>query len=438
MTGPFRGHGIDIHGNIRHCPLSTDPYVQLLLSQLDDPELYRGTPESSRARQQRLLRPFLEFFLRHDRDGFYRGLFLRKGILVESSAGAVLREGLVLEDLAKLRIHSDDLRGKGQKRRVIRDIYPDTPPQGSQVHLSSGTTGVAGGPVQILRSPLTILLMRRVNGGLITWSLGRSSTGGLCMLQMAPEMTDSVTFASFAADVLHELDSEIVFGNSLRPAGNDENIWRRLEPDMHTMRSFFASKVEPKLLVTGSAGLFATVANPSVVRRLAIKLVLGVPPVELGEGGVLMTGGGLKRVPAQYSSMRELVSAIAHTVTCTHGGRKARAPIIDFLGLTESASVFVNQAADPLDETAWIKYPHPLTFVSLLDSPGNLSPVSPEEFGKPRLLFFMNFTCLDYLEAIVSGDFVTRVRTPSFYQHGFLYERRADASEGFQAREGCG
>ena len=119
------------------------------------------------------------------------------------------------------------------------------------MHLSSGTTGVAGGPVQILRSPLTILLMRRVNGGLITWSLGRSSTGGLCMLQMAPEMTDSVTFASFAADVLHELDSEIVFGNSLRPAGNDENIWRRLEPDMHTMRSFFASKVEPKLLVTG-------------------------------------------------------------------------------------------------------------------------------------------------------------------------------------------
>ena len=207
---------------------------------------------------------------------------------------------------------------------------------------------------------------------------------------------------------------------------------------MRAMRNFFASREAPKILVTGSAGLFATVANPNLMRQAAIKLFLGLPPIDLGEGGVLMTGGGLKRVPARYKNMREMVCSIAHAVTSTARGRKVRAPLMDYLGLTESASVFVNRAADPFEEMAWIKYPHPLTFVTTLESPENLSPLPTDDFEKPHLFFYVNLACLDYLEAVVSGDFVRRVRTPDQHQHGFVYERRADASEGFNAREGCG
>jgi hypothetical protein len=438
MEGPFAGHGIRLSGSLEDEPLAADPYVRLLLQHLRDDSLFRSISENTRARQQSLLRPFLDFFLRHDRDSYYCSLFKRKGLLDESSPRLSVRKDVVLEDLVRLRIHSDDLRGNGQTRRLIREIDPNSPPKGTQVHRSSGTTENATGPVTILRSPLTIRLMRLVNGGLIKWSLGRTSTGGVCMLQLAPEMTDFVTFASFAADVMQELGSRIIFGNSLRESSDEQNVWRRLKPDMRAMRSFFACREAPKILVTGSAGLFATVANPDMMKRAAIKLFLGLPPIDLGEGGVLMTGGGLKRVPSRYKSMREMVCSVAHTVTSTVGGRKVRAPFMDYLGLTESASVFVNKAADPFEETAWIKYPHPLSFVTTLESPKKLSPSSSDDFEKPGLFFFVNLACLDYLEAVISGDFVRRVRTPDQPQHGFIYERRADISEGFEAREGCG
>jgi len=149
-----------------------------------------------------------------------------------------------------------------------------------------------------------------------------------------------------------------------------------------------------------------------------------------------MTGGGLKRVPASYTTMREMVCSVADSVSSTTAEKKRRAPLMDYLGLTESSSVFVNKAADPFTDTAWIKYAHPLTFVTTLESPENLSPVPVDD--KPRLLFYVNFACLDYLEAVISGDFVKRVRTPSEHQQGFVYDRRASASEGFEAREGCG
>mgnify|MGYP004100014875 CR=1 FL=1 len=55
---------------------------------------------------------------------------------------------------------------------------------------------------------------------------------------------------------------------------------------------------------------------------------------------------------------------------------------------------------------------------------------------------------LDYLEAIVPGDFVlaterrdsiqTYMGDRNISQQGFIYSRRAEANEGFKIREGCG
>jgi len=437
MNGPFDGHGIAL-GRMEDEELYGDPYVQLLLRHLKDPDLFRGTPEETRARQEELLVPFLDFFLRHDKDGYYESLFRRKGLLDESGPQPKVRSDVVLEDLVQLRIHSDDLRGDGQQKRLIREIDPHHPPAGSMVFRSSGTTGNTAGPVTILRSPMALHIERLVNGEHIEWSFGRPIKSGCCMLQMAPEMTDFMAYASLMADLMRLRGCEIIFGNRLREDPNEPNVWRRLEPDRAAMMQFFTSNSRSKYLVTGSAGLFATVANPDPKARLAIKLSMGVPPIELGEDGFLMTAGGLKRVPTQYTTMREFMAAMADHIVVNRDGQKLRAPLLDAFGLTESLAIFINRAGDPLDDQTWIKYPHPLTYVALLESPQSLTPVPNDEFGKSRLLFYVNFTCVDYLEAVVPGDFVIRVRTPSCYHHGLIYDRRASTSEGFQIREGCG
>jgi hypothetical protein len=74
----------------------------------------------------------------------------------------------------------------------------------------------------------------------------------------------------------------------------------------------------------------------------------------------------------------------------------------------------------------------------MLDSPQLLDLGPDDEFGRERLLFYVNFACVDYLEAIVPGDVVVRQPTPDLHQHGFVYARRAAADEGFKIREGCG
>ena len=55
---------------------------------------------------------------------------------------------------------------------------------------------------------------------------------------------------------------------------------------------------------------------------------------------------------------------------------------------------------------------------------------------------------LDYVEAIIPGDFVkatkdmdtikTALGDRNIAQNGFVYSRRAEQSEGFKIREGCG
>jgi hypothetical protein len=81
-------------------------------------------------------------------------------------------------------------------------------------------------------------------------------------------------------------------------------------------------------------------------------------------------------------------------------------------------------------------------------APG-LGPSPPvRELEAERLLLYVNFMNLDYLEAVVPGDFVypgpdeqtteTALGRLPVTNRGFIYSRRAGADEGFQIREGCG
>ena len=124
------------------------------------------------------------------------------------------------------------------------------------------------------------------------------------------------------------------------------------------------------------------------------------------------------------------------------------APVIDMLGLTESINVFIGVPTDPFSSNPWVKYPHPLTYVALLNSPNDLTPVENPVPGKEYLLFYVNLMTLDYVEAIIPGDFVlasekensieTALGKRNISQAGFIYSRRAEQNEGFKIREGCG
>jgi len=126
----------------------------------------------------------------------------------------------------------------------------------------------------------------------------------------------------------------------------------------------------------------------------------------------------------QYATLSELVAAAAPVI---RAGDRA-APIIDVLGLTESVTVFgPTDRADP-----WLKRPHPLCYVGYFESPRKLALVAAPRATDEHLLFYVNFLCVDYLEAIVPGDLVTA------RDGGFVYARRAGEAEGFAIREGCG
>ena len=85
---------------------------------------------------------------------------------------------------------------------------------------------------------------------------------------------------------------------------------------------------------------------------------------------------------------------------------------------------------------------------ALLYSPNDLTPVKNPKAGKEYLLFYVNFATLDYIEAIIPGDFVLPANDTStiktimgernISQRGFIYSRRAEVDEGFKIREGCG
>jgi hypothetical protein len=143
-----------------------------------------------------------------------------------------------------------------------------------------------------------------------------------------------------------------------------------------------------------------------------------------------------------------VVAEVADSVKAGWTKEAGPAPVIDMLGLTESLSVFIGTPMDPHSREPWVKYPHPLTYTALLDSPTRLEPAESWDDEAERLLFYVNFMNLDYLEAVVPGDFVypgpaeetteTAVGRLAVPQRGFVYSRRAGVHEGFQIREGCG
>ena len=408
--------------------LAADPYVRLVRQHLLDPKLFTEGPEGALRRQRELLLPFLEFFLRHDNDGFYHALYRRKALLDD---GGGVRGDVALEDLAVLRIHSDDLRGNGQRRRLIRGVAAEAR---CKVFTSSGTSGHAEGPVTIARSPLTLHFMHHAMGRQFEWGAGHTFDGSYALMQATPQMRQTVGLPNVVSDAFETCGAEVVLGARLREDAGDVPVWRRIEPDIEEMRRFFSSSAEGRIALIPPPALAQLISDEELVRRISPQ---GEAYLDMGEGGVLMCGGGLKKLMG-YETLRDLMIAAQRVFRARRDGQLVPAPILDVLGLVESASGFPARAGDPREDATWVKCPHPLTWVGTFESAQRLELAPVDEFGEPRLLFYVSFMCVDYLEAVVSGDVVVRQHTPELPQHGFVYVRRAAEEEGFKIREGCG
>jgi hypothetical protein len=313
---------------------------------------------------------------------------------------------------------------------------------------SSGTTVGTVGPVDVFRSNITLSLSRLTNGNLIDWSVGKKIDTGECLFHMAPEMTDFLAFAAIGSDFLRYRGLNVSFGAKVKAGPKDTTIWQRIGPDIGQMRKFFKDKSDIKYFIASGVGLYKMFIEPKGLKKYAMKFMLNAPPVYLGKDGILMIGGGLKRLPEEITSLSQVVQATGENIIAGNNKNDNPAPVIDMLGLTESINVFIGVPTDPFSNHPWIKYPHPLTYVALLNSPNDLTPVENPVPGKEYLLFYVNLMTLDYVEAIIPGDFVlaskkensieTALGSRNICQAGFVYSRRAEQNEGFKIREGCG
>ena len=444
MNGAFDGFGIPKNLKTEESTIKNDPYLLKIRSVLfKDNIMETYSREDTTKLQQDLLYPYLNFFLRNDKKNYYKKLFFSRGLSKDENGA--LKENLVVSDLIKLRIHSDDLRGDGQERRLV-DHFSNK--KYGMNFMSSGTTAGTSGPVNLYRSNISLDLSRTTNGNLIDWSLGKKIEGGECLFHMAPEMTNFLAFAAIGSDFLRERGLKVSFGAKIKSGPKDSTIWQRIAPNIREMRKFFKSKNDTKYFIASGVGLYKMFIEPKGFKSLIMKLSLGAPPVFLGKNGVLMIGGGLKRLPEEITSLGQVVGSTSNKIFLDKNDKKTTAPVVDMLGLTESGNVFIGLPNHPNSDEPWVKYPHPLSYTALLNSPNDLTPVTNPEAGKEYLLFYVNFATLDYIEAIIPGDFVIpaadtpRVQTVmgerNICQRGFIYSRRAELDEGFKIREGCG
>ena len=104
MAGPFSGYGIEPDLRIENIPTSTDPYYQALRDVLSSGNILETYSfEDTTKLQQRLLYPYLEYFIRNDNNDYYKNLFYNRGIA--KSKKRELTSDLQLQDHIKLSTH---------------------------------------------------------------------------------------------------------------------------------------------------------------------------------------------------------------------------------------------------------------------------------------------------------------------------------------------
>jgi phenylacetate-CoA ligase len=406
----------EIHDKASNSSLLSDPYVKKVRELIGRNDLFEKSPDALERMRKGLLRDALSFFAKRN-DQFAR--ILDTCDITPSTAE--------FSDLAKLAIPSDMLRGEGQKPFLIDGLD-----EGGETYTSSGTTGKS--PVKIYRSPLDLDIMMKANTDLFEYVYGDTleQGEGTALFMAAPELRDRLYFIASVHLTLENQGLDLVYGMDMVESDDPSQPWMRLEPNRDNIVKFLKAKSEPKLFFTAPAGIhlmsqrFETM---NFLRRLVYKLATGSPPVKLGKGGVIVTGGGNKGASDLPPYETIVHAARKHYRAHDRSGRDVTVPFMDVLGMTETLTALIDNFG------TMGKVPHPLSHVFLLD-PKTMEVI--EEDGREGILGIFNPFVTSWPEIFYPGDIMTSAPSDRYYGKEFSYMRRLRVEEGWDLQRACG
>lgn len=405
-----------IEQKARESKFLSDPHVKMLFELSQDKTLFEKSPDYLAKLRRDLLRSSLDFFARNSE--FYQRMFDSLGI--DPKAAEV-------EDLAKLAVPSDLLRGDG-----IEKFYIPNKDDGGYVFRSSGTTGKD--PVRVYRSPIELLMMTMANANLFEYVYGHflEPGEGLALFLAAEELKNHLNFVAFVDLALQYKKIPLLYGMDLLPESSGGPLWKRLVPNKQRILEFIKSKKEPKLFFSAPAGvhlLSEQFGNLGFLKRIAYKLAAGAPPINLGRGGVIVTGGGSKgfNIP-EYGVIVEKARKVFRAED-PDTGQEVPVPFMDVLGMTETLTAHLDKYG------VMNKIPHPLQEVFLLD-PKTYKPIN--DYNVDGILGIFDPMAITWLEVFIPGDIMRQVPSERYYGREFIYVRRLTEDEGWSLQRACG
>ncbi len=397
--------------------LLKDPYVKKIWNLINDKTLFNKSPDYLKALRKSLLREALDFFSR--RSEYYQQTFEKLNINPKNAD---------FTDLAKLAVPADMLRGEGHKQFLIRDVE-----QGGEYFTSSGTTGKT--PVKIYRSPLDLAIMIKANTDLFEYVYGDvlEQGKGIALFMAAPELRYKLSFVAFVDLTLDNKNIPLLYGMNLVRNKDGTTDWQRLELNKENVVKFLKSREEPKLFFTAPAGVYLMADKfdkMNFLKKLIYRIATTAPPVNLGKGGVIVTGGGTKgftNLPS-YDKIVEL--SRKYFKAKNKAGEEHPAPFMDVLGMTETLTALIDRFG------VMNKIPHPLSHVFLL-KPSTFELIEDDE-GQEGVLGIFNPFTTSWLELFYPGDFMKAHSSNRYYGKEYTYVRRFTPEEGWELQRACG
>ncbi|MCS7099893.1 MAG: hypothetical protein RMH84_00040 [Sulfolobales archaeon] len=397
--------------------LLSEPHVRKLWELSSDASLFEKSPDYLAKLRRDLLRESLEFFAR--RSHFYANLLEK----LEVDPGAA-----EADDLVKLAVPSDLLRGEGYRRLLIDDVLEEP----GYVFSSSGTTSST--PVRVYRTYVELAMMVKANTLLFEYVYGRrlEEGRGVALFLAARELRDQLNFVAFVDLALQGKKIPIIYGMDLvREAGAGGSQWTKLVPNKKRILGFLRSREEPKLFFTAPAGVYfmsKRMLEMNFISKLAYKLMSGAPPIDLGRGGVVVTGGGSKGMDIPpYDEIVKISSKVFKSRN--ERGELVDPSFMDVLGMTETLTALIDRHG------VMNKIPHPLQEVFLVD-PKTYKPITTP--GRDGILGIFDPLAISWLEVFLPGDIVRFYESSRYYGREFVYVRRLTKEEGWDLQRACG
>ena len=406
----------EIFDRASRSPLLRDNYIEKVWSMVQGDALFKKSPDQLRDLRHQMTRECLQYFARHS--PYYQDLFERLEIDVRSVG---------IEDLAKLAVPSDMLRGEGQKTFLISDLE-----QNGETFQSSGTTGRA--PVKLYRSPVDLAIMVKANAVLFEYVYGDvlEQNQGIALFMAAPELRHRLSFVAFVELALESKGIELIYGMDLHEGMEGDRPWQKLEPNTKRIMRFLKSREEPKLFFTAPAGVYLLTQRMNELttgKYILQKLATRSPPVKLGKGGIIVTGGGTKGFD-DLPPYDQIVQMSRKQFTAkTKQGDPRPAPFMDVLGMTETLTALIDHHG------VMDKLPYPLSEVFMLD-PRTFQPI--KEDAKEGILCIFNPFTTSWLECFYPGDIMSSKPSDRYYGKEFLFQRRLTIKEGWELQRACG